>query len=89
MDWLTYIICTISAVSAAFIVSSEYIFAWLRKMAANTGKQAIITFVNCPVCLSWWFGLFSALFVIGFSWAVFAVAFAAALLARIIKLLEI
>jgi hypothetical protein len=29
------------------------------------------------------------LFVIGFSWAVFAVAFAAALLSRIIKLLEI
>lgn len=88
MSVFLFTICIITAVSMGFIVSSEYVFRWARKLAEKTKNETIITFVNCPVCLSWWAGLAVALIAIGFSWWVFPVAFGAALLARILRIFE-
>lgn len=89
MNALIYIATIITAVSAGFIISEEYVFAWLRKLVQKTNCQILITFVNCPVCLSWWAGLFCGLIAVGLSWWIFAIAFGSALVARIIKLLEV
>lgn len=91
MSIFIFSVCILVAVSAAFIVSSEYIFTWLRKLTYKTIEtrwEWVHVFINCPVCLSWWLGLAVALLCIGFDWWVLAVAFIAALVARIIKLFE-
>lgn len=81
----TFCICVISAVSCGFIISEEYIFNWLRKWAEKTKKEPIVVFLHCPVCLSWWAGLFSAIY---WGWWCIPVAFASALLAKIIRIFE-
>lgn len=88
MTTITLIITILSAVSASFIISSEYVFEWLRKLVIKTKLEWLITFVHCPVCLSFWMGLFVGLLVGGFTWWCIATAFVSALCARIIKLLE-
>lgn len=89
MSVFIYIVAIITAVSAAYIVAEEFVFLWLRKLAQKTNCHILTTFVSCPVCLSWWAGLFCGLIAGGLSWWAVAVAFGAALLARIIKLLEL
>ncbi|MBQ1183054.1 MAG: hypothetical protein IIX60_01255 [Clostridia bacterium] len=88
MNVFLFIVSVLVAVSAAFIVSSEYIFQWLRNLIIKTKFEPLITFIHCPVCLGWWAGLFVGLLVGGLSWWCVAVAFTSALTARVLKSLE-
>ena len=88
MEAFSFIVCVLVAVGAAFIVAEEYVFKWLRNIAIHIGFEPLVTFVHCPVCLSWWFGLGVGLFAVGFSWWALALPFASALAARIVKMLE-
>ena len=88
MNVFLFIVSVLVAVSAAFIVSSEYIFQWLRNLIIKTKFEPLITFIHCPVCLGWWAGLFVGLLVGGLSWWCVAGAFTSALTARVLKSLE-
>lgn len=88
MNVFLFIVSVLVAVSAAFIISSEYIFQWLREIVIKTKLEPLITFVHCPVCLGWWAGLFVGLVVGGWSFWCLAVAFTSALTARVLKSLE-
>lgn len=88
MGAFTFTVAVLTAVSAGFIVADEYIFRWLRNTAVRIGFEPLTTFVHCPVCLSWWFGLGAGLFVYGLSWWAVGVAFVSSLVARIVRLLE-
>lgn len=88
MNVFLFIVSVLVAVSAAFIISGEYIFQWLREIVIKTKFEPLITFIHCPVCLGWWAGLIVGLIVGGLSWWCLAVAFTSALVARIIKMFE-
>lgn len=88
MNVFLFIVSVLVSVSMAFIVSSEYIFQWLRNLIIKTKFEPLITFVHCPVCLGWWAGLIVGLIVGGWSWWSVAVAFVSALTARVLKCFE-
>ena len=88
MGAFTFTVAVLTAVSAGFIVADEYIFRWLRDIAVRIGFEPLTTFVHCPVCLSWWFGLGAGLLVYGLSWWAVGSAFVSSLVARAVQLLE-
>ena len=88
MGAFTFTVAVLTAVSAGFIVADEYIFRWLRDIAVRIGFEPLTTFVHCPVCLSWWFGLGAGLLAGGLSWWAVGVAFVSSLVARAVRLLE-
>lgn len=82
------IISILMAVATAFIIAEEYVFLWLRKLVTKTKLEWLITFMHCPVCLSFWCGLAFGLLVGGFTWWCFATALISTICARLIKLFE-
>ena len=81
-------IAILCAISAANIITSEYIFQWLRNLIVKTKVQWLITLFHCTTCMSFWTGLVSGLCFYGFDWMVVAVALCSSLGGKLLKLFE-
>lgn len=84
-DFLISVIC---AVSAANIVTEEYVFGWARKLIIKTKIEFLITLFHCLTCMSFWTGLLSGFIFLGLSPYVIAVALCSSIVGKIIKMRE-
>lgn len=84
-DFLISVIC---AVSAANIVTEEYVFEWLRKLVRKINMEWMITLFHCLTCMSFWTGLISGFIFLGLSPYVIAVALCSSIVGKIIKMRE-
>lgn len=83
-----FIIAVICGVSAANIITEEYVFEWLRKLVRKTNIEWMITLFHCLTCMSFWTGLCSGLIVMGLSPYVIAVALCSSIVGKLIKMRE-
>lgn len=85
---MTLVLCILTAVSLANMITSEYVFEWLRKLVIKTKMEWMITLFHCITCMSFWTGLTVGLIVYGLSPYVVAVAFVSSLVGKVIKMFE-
>lgn len=85
-DFLVAVIC---GVSAANIVTEEFIFGWLREFIATKIKNDYLTALfHCITCMGFWTGLLSGFIFLGLSPYVIAVALCSSIVGKLIKLYE-
>lgn len=83
-----FIVAVICGVSAANIITGEYVFEWLRKLLLKTNIEWVITLFHCITCMSFWTGLLAGFVILGDSLYVIAVALCSSLTGKIIKMFE-
>lgn len=83
-----FIVAVICGVSAANIITQEYVFEWLRKLVLKTNIEWAITLFHCITCMSFWTGLLAGFVILGDSLYVIAVALCSSIVGKLIKMFE-
>lgn len=84
-DFLIAVIC---GVSAANIITEEYVFEWVRKLVRKINMEWMITLFHCITCMSFWTGLLAGFVILGDSLYVIAVALCSSIVGKLIKMFE-